>query len=181
MIEHGPDIESQVENGLTKTDEAIAQLLQYNCHRKAPKGSGSSQRHSSDRETPFAVYVGLLLFAKTRKRQLIDTLFQYGICISYDIVLEISTQMGEAVVHRYLDEGVVCPPIMCKGIFTTSAVDNRDHNPSATTAISSFHGTGISLFQHPRITRVVKIELLGFDRLRIRCIKVVCVRMRASY
>ena len=38
---------------------------------------------------------------------------------------------------------------MRKGIFTTSAVDNIDHNPSATTAMSSFHGTGISLFQHP--------------------------------
>ena len=134
---------------LTKSEEAIAQRLQYNCHRKAPKGSGSSERHSSDRETPFAVYVGLLLFAKTRKRQLIDTLFQYGICILYERVLEISTQMGEAVVQRYLDEGVVCPPIMCKGIFTTSAVDNIDHNPSATTAISPFHETGILLFQHP--------------------------------
>ena len=38
---------------------------------------------------------------------------------------------------------------MRKGIFTISAVDNIGHNPSATTAMSSFHGTGISLFQHP--------------------------------
>ena len=149
MIEHGPDIESQLENGVTTSDQAIAQLLQFNCHRKVQKDSASSQRHSPDRETPFAVYVGLLVFAKTRKRQLIDTLFQYGICISYDRVLEISTQLGEAVVQRYLEEGVVCPPIMRKGIFTKSAVDNIDHNPSATTAMSSFQGTGISLFQHP--------------------------------
>ena len=28
-------------------------------------------------------------------------------------------------------------------------VDNLDHNPSATTANDSFHGTGISLLQHP--------------------------------
>lgn len=76
-------------------------------------------------------------------------MFQYGICISYDRVLEISTQLGEAVVQRYLDEGVVCPPLMRKGIFTTAVVDNIDHNPSATTAMSSFHGTSISLFQHP--------------------------------
>ena len=34
MIEHDPHIESQLENGLTKSDEAIAQLLQYNCHQK---------------------------------------------------------------------------------------------------------------------------------------------------
>lgn len=42
-----------------------------------------------------------------------------------------------------------CPSILRKGIFTTSAVDNIDHNPSSTTAKSSFHGTGISIFQHP--------------------------------
>jgi len=34
-------------------------------------------------------------------------------------------------------------------IFTTAAVDNLDHNPSATTAKDSFYGTGISLLQHP--------------------------------
>lgn len=39
---------------------------------------------------------------------------------------------------------------MLKGsVFTTAAVDNIDHNPSATTAKDSFHGTGISLLQHP--------------------------------
>jgi len=32
---------------------------------------------------------------------------------------------------------------------TTAAVDNIDHNPSSTTAKSSFHGTCISLTQHP--------------------------------
>ena len=30
-----------------------------------------------------------------------------------------------------------------------AAVDNIDHNPSSTSAHDSFHGTGISLFQHP--------------------------------
>ncbi len=34
-------------------------------------------------------------------------------------------------------------------MFTTAAVDNIDHNPSSTTPKESFHGTGISLFQHP--------------------------------
>lgn len=37
MIEHGPDIKSQVENGLTKSDFAIAQLLYFNSHRKETK------------------------------------------------------------------------------------------------------------------------------------------------
>lgn len=42
----------------------------------------------------------------------------------------------------------MCPPNLCLGLFTTAAVDNIDHNPSSTTAKDSFHGTGISLFQH---------------------------------
>ena len=36
-------------------------------------------------------------------------------------------------------------------MFTTSAVDNIDHNPTATSAHGSFYGTGISLFQHPEV------------------------------
>jgi hypothetical protein len=85
MIEHGPDIESQIENGITDADIAIAQLLLYNFHSKQAKDSGSHQRHSSDRKPPFTIYEGLLLFAKTRKRNLIS--------ISYDHVQEISTTL----------------------------------------------------------------------------------------
>jgi len=103
MIGHGPDIGSQLENGVSKSDLAIVQLLQYNCHKKASKGTRHPQKHSVEREPPFAVYVALLLFAKTRKRQLIDLLFQHGMCISYDRVLEISTQLGDSVVSTYLE------------------------------------------------------------------------------
>ena len=149
MIEHGPDIKSQIENGLAKSDFAIAQLLYFNSHKKGTKNTSEHSRHSRDREPPFAIYVGLLLYAKTRKRQLLDAVFQHGICISYNRVLEISTQLGESVLSQFMEDGVVCPASLQKGLFTTSAVDNIDHNPSATTATTSFHGTGISVFQHP--------------------------------
>jgi hypothetical protein len=49
-------------------------------------------------------------------------------------VLEISTQLGESVFSQLMEDGVVCPAILQKGLFTTSAVDNIDHNHSATTA-----------------------------------------------
>ena len=148
MIEHGPDIQSQLENDVCRSDMAIAQLLMYNYHAKMPK-KAEQQRHSLERETPICIYIGLLIYARTRKRQLIDTLFQHGLCISYQRVLEISTRLGQATVERFLSEGLVCPSILRKGIFTTSAVDNINHNPGSTTAKSSFHGTGISIFQHP--------------------------------
>jgi hypothetical protein len=61
-------------------------------------------------------------------------------------VLEISTQLGESVLSQFMEDGVVCPAILQKCLFTTSAVDNIDHNPSVTTATISCHGTGISVF-----------------------------------
>lgn len=120
-------------------------------------------RHSSDREPPFAINVGLLLYAKTRKRQLIDALVQHGICISYDRALEISTQLGESVLSQVMEDSVVCPAVLQKGMFTTSAVDNINHNLSATTATSSFHGTDISIFQHQLSTVVTNSPKIEFD------------------
>ena len=69
--------------------------------------------------------------------------------LSYDRVLELSTDMGNSVCAHFESEGVICPPKLLKGVFTTAAVDNIDHNPSSVTAQGAFHGTGISLFQHP--------------------------------
>ena len=61
------------------------------------------------------LYLGVLTHNKTRKKELVDSLFEF-----------------------------VCPPKLQDEIFTTSAINNIDHNPS------SFHGTGISIFQHPQ-------------------------------
>ena len=35
--------------------------------------------------------------------------------------------------HMYMTYGVVCPSVLQKTIFTTAALGNIDHNPSATT------------------------------------------------
>ncbi|CAE1259085.1 unnamed protein product [Acanthosepion pharaonis] len=64
-------------------------------------------------------------------------------------VLEISGKLGETVIKQYVEEDVVCQPVLRKGLFTTAAVDNIDHNHTATTASTSFHGKSISMFQHP--------------------------------
>ena len=92
IIEHGAGIKSH-----SKSDLTLSQRLEYNCFAKYKEGA-KAHRHSKDRETPFAVYIGLTVFAKTRKRQLIDVLHENGISISYDRVLEISAQLGDEVV-----------------------------------------------------------------------------------
>ena len=37
MIEHGPDIQSQIKNEATSSDLAISQIIQYNCHQSKKK------------------------------------------------------------------------------------------------------------------------------------------------
>ena len=71
-----------------------------------------------------------------------------SLSISYERVLEIETATGNKIFERFELEKTVCPPTLRKGSFTYGAIDNIDHNPSSSTSQSSFHGTGISLFQN---------------------------------
>ena len=100
--------------------------------------------HSTDREPPLPVYLGMKIHAETRKKGLVDTLYSLGLSISYDRLLSISTALGNTAVDQYEEDGVVCPKKLRSGVFTTSAVDNIDHNPSSTTSQGSLHGTAIS-------------------------------------
>jgi len=97
------------------------------------------------RETQLPVYIGLLIHTETRKKSIIDKFHALGNSISYKRLMEILTNI---VSDCYESEGVACPLNMKKRVFTTAAVDNIDHNPSSVTDKGSFHGTGISLFQH---------------------------------
>ena len=78
-----------------------------------------------------------------------DTLYRLGLSVSYDRVLGLSADLGNTAISHFERIGTVCPPTLNIGVFTTSAEDNIDHDPTATSAQGSFHGTGISLFQHP--------------------------------
>ena len=62
--------------------------------------------------------------------------------------MDLSTKMGNKVLNHYEEQNLVCPPSLKLNLFTTSALDNIDHNPSSTSSEDSFHRTGISLFQH---------------------------------
>ena len=70
-----------------------------------------------------------MLHSKTQKRELVDKLFELGLSVSYDRVLNISTELGNKVCHHYETKGVVCPPELKCGLFTTAAIDNIDHDP----------------------------------------------------
>ena len=57
-------------------------------------------------------------------------------------------------------QGVVCPPTLKDGLFTVTAIDNIDHDPSSSTSQTSFHGTSISIFQCPEENEIMpKFEM----------------------
>ena len=45
MIEHSPDIETQIETEANKSDLAISRVLQYNCHQSPKKRNTMLQKH----------------------------------------------------------------------------------------------------------------------------------------
>ena len=145
MILYGPNIKTQ--SSYMSTPQAaltLSQLLKFNSFARC-RGRDTSHtlRHREERETPLPQYLGVLIHHKTRKRELVDALFELGLCISYDHVLSISTILGNNLCRQFEIEKNVCPPTLRKKLFTNATIDNLDHNTSSTTAEDSFHGTGI--------------------------------------
>ena len=116
---------------------------------KCPRNETVNTKHSKEYETPLPVYIGMKIHSQTRKRNLVDTFFSLGLSVSYDRVLEISTELANNACNRFESLGAVVPTKMKRSLFTTGAIDNIDHNPSSTTSQGSFHGTSLSVFQHP--------------------------------
>ena len=124
----------------------ISQTILFNFKKHA---SFAKSRHSFDREPPLPLYIGMKIHTETRSKKIITQLYDLGLSVSYDRVLQLESQLATAVCEDFLEKKAVVPASQRHGLFTTGALDNMDHNPSSTTAKGSFHGTGISLFQCP--------------------------------
>ena len=83
MIHRCPSIKAQGIDGFSQATLSVSQLLQYNCFvRQQHEASGV--HHNKVRETPIPVYIGLNIHARTRKREVIDTMFDLGLSVSYN-------------------------------------------------------------------------------------------------
>jgi len=61
----------------------------------------------------------------------------------------LSNQLGNVVIDAFDTHQAAIGSKSSTGQFTTCAFDNLDHNPSSSTAYGSFHGSGLSITQHP--------------------------------
>ena len=133
---------------LSKVVSTLAELTIYNTVSKRSSRPSCSLRHIKERETPTVIYNAVKLYQTTRKESLVDAFHDQGLCISYDRLRSLRITLSHSVISRWNDMGVVVPLHGLKGVLT-GGMDNLDHDPTSTTAISSFHGSGISLTFHP--------------------------------
>ena len=58
--------------------------------------------------------------------------------MAYSHLLQLASNLGKGVCHHSTLDGDVCPPKMRSGLFTVTAADNIEYNPSAATTKDSF-------------------------------------------
>ena len=75
-------------------------------------------RHSLERETPLALYIGMNIHTETRSKKLITQLYDLGLSVSYDRVLQLESQLTTAVCENFQNKGVVVPAQFRCGLFT---------------------------------------------------------------
>lgn len=149
MILNGPSLKNEDISIDSQNCLTISQLLLFNARKKEGSLKNKGIRHSLDREPPLPVYISLNIHSLVRSKKLIEQLHDLGIAISYDRVLQLESDMALSMCKQYQANDVVCPSHLKKKLFTVGVMDNIDHDPSSTTATSSFHGTGISIIQLP--------------------------------
>ena len=125
----GDKINSSIK-GLEQASLTISQLLIQNSMKRVRhnQNRANKMRNNKSRESPLGIYLGLLIHAKTRKRKLIEKFHDLGISISYQLVMDLSTVIGNKVLNHYEEQNLVCPPSLKLNLFITSALDSIDHN-----------------------------------------------------
>ena len=117
------------------SQEALTVRIDNYCH------------HDREKETSINIYLGLKLYSTVRSRTLIDCLFQFDKCISYDRIFLITKSLFEALRTTFGHYKVFLPTNLKKGCFTVSGKDNIDKNGTANLVHSHFYGTGLLLFK----------------------------------
>ena len=95
-----------------------------------------------------------------RSKKLVTQLFELGLGISYNRVLQLENHLATPVGQDMEKKSVVCLAQLCKGLFSLGTPDNLDHNPSSTTAKGEYHGTGMSLYFSP-----LHVQIWGMFRM----------------
>lgn len=115
----------------------IPQLLCFNVQIRKPTGNILIQQ--TDRESHLPSYMGLSIFGKTWKEEIVEKIHSLALLISYTCMLKLSADMCEIVNIKFQKEKAVHPPKLRQRIFIITAYDNIHQNPSSSPSENSFH------------------------------------------
>ena len=116
MIQCGPNIKSQTQLASTTSTTAalsVSQLVVFNSIKQLRTSQPSPNfQHKLDRETPLPLYLGLKVHAVTHSKTLVNILNNLGLCVSYDHVLQIQSNISNRIVstmrRRRLSDHRIC-------------------------------------------------------------------------
>ena len=139
MILNGSNLKDQDKRD-SQACLTIGQSIIYNTKGKTSR-TAVKTRHTLEREPPLPIYIGINVHALSRSKTLIQQLYQIDISVSYDRIIEIEDWIATSTCERFIEDGVVTPACLRKGLFTVGALDNLDHNPSST--LPKHHSMGL--------------------------------------
>ena len=127
MILGGTNIYTQtVNNHVVKTAaQSRSYLLTFNpvkCSRKESISTHTISTHTRHSIERLHLHIGLLIHNKTRKRDFIDIVFDKRLSVSYDLILQLETDVANSAITSFEQSGVVY-------LFITGNLNNIDHNP----------------------------------------------------
>ena len=131
MILKGGNPDRILSEALQTVSVNIAQLIRFNCVKKKRREGITELRHSKN-EPPLPVIIGLMVHVKTGKQKLVEELSSQGVCIRKQ-VREMRRSISNQVCRKY-NSVFVCPSKLQYNLFTISAIDNVEHNPTLFTS-----------------------------------------------
>ena len=107
----------------------VCQTIFFNAKERSTTKSKTGQtRHTKSREPPLPLYIGFNVHALTRSKTLIAQLYQMGISVSYQGIIELENMLATSISERFEMDGCVVPACLRKGIFIIAALDNIDQS-----------------------------------------------------
>jgi len=128
MIMGGTNIETQSSNVIkAQATLTIAQLIRFNCTVRRRKDT-LAMYHTKECEPPLPFFVGFYYLPKLERGAWLTR------CVTLDyqyLTIEFYRSLQRWVMPNAADsmQRRLSAPKLRKGLFTTSAVDNIDHNP----------------------------------------------------
>lgn len=118
-----------------------------------------SEALRSTREMPQQLAIGLALHQTLRCKEMVNFLHGFGLCVEYNRILRVETQIENNVLQRMQENGgCFIPPDIVLGRQLLWAIDNSDFSEDTPDGKNTLHGTSVAVYQR-KDDNDVKAEL----------------------